>query len=102
MAFVEPWNGGEGHPFNGTFRGYPVQQEAGSVAAPHLLSKAVIAENVLHERGFPRLHVRAYGQHLVIYTQEDDERWNPTPFTGTLTGLRTMLVNDFAFVLTPT
>ena len=40
--------------------------------APHLLSQAVIAENVLHETGFPRLHVRAYGQHLVIYTQEDD------------------------------
>ena len=90
-----------------------------------MLSQAVIAENVLHEHGFPCLHVHAYGQHLVIYTQEDDDRWNrarltslqrgqyqlgltdrrgkwePTPFTGTLTELLTMLVNDFAFVLTP-
>ena len=43
------------------------------MATPHLLSHAVIAENVLHEKGFPLLHVRAYGQRLVIYTQEDDE-----------------------------
>ena len=95
------------------------------MAAPHLLSQAVMAENVLHDKGFAHLHVRAYGQHLVICTQEDDDRWNrarltslqrgqyqlgltdrrgkwePTPFTGTLTELLTMLVNDFAFVLTP-
>ena len=29
MAFVERWNGGEGHPFKWTFRGYPMQKEAG-------------------------------------------------------------------------
>ena len=28
MAFVKRWNGGEGHPFKWTFRGYPVQKEA--------------------------------------------------------------------------
>jgi hypothetical protein len=28
-------------------------------------------------------------------------KWAPTPFTGTLTELLAMLVNDFAFVLTP-
>ena len=27
--FVERWNGGEGHPFNWTFRGYRMQKEAG-------------------------------------------------------------------------
>ena len=95
------------------------------MADPRLLSQAVMAEHILHERGFPHLHVRAYAQHLVIYTQDEDERWNrarltslqsgqyqlgmadrrgkwePTPFTGTLTELLTMLVNDLAFVLTP-
>ena len=95
------------------------------MADPRLLSQGVTAETVLHEKGFPHLHVRAYGQHLVIYTEEGDERWNrarltslqngqyqlgmtdrrgkwePTPFTGTLTELLTMLVEDFAFVLTP-
>lgn len=95
------------------------------MADPRMLSQAVMAEHILREQGFPHLHVRAYGQHLVIFTQEEDERWNrarltalrsgqyqlgmadrrgkwePTPFTGTLTELLTMLVNDFAFVLTP-
>ena len=28
MAFVERWNGGEGHPFKWTFSGYPTQKEA--------------------------------------------------------------------------
>jgi hypothetical protein len=28
MAFVARWNGGEGHPFHWTFRGYPLQKEA--------------------------------------------------------------------------
>lgn len=28
-------------------------------------------------------------------------KWEPTPFTGTLSERLTMLVNDFAFVLTP-
>jgi transposase len=28
MAFVARWNGGEGHPFHWTFRGYPMQKEA--------------------------------------------------------------------------
>ena len=90
-----------------------------------MLVQAVAAENVLHEKGFPYLHVCASGQHVAIYTQEDDGHWNrarltslqsrqyqlgitdrrgkwePTPFTGTLTELLTMLVKDFAFVLTP-
>ncbi len=30
-----------------------------------------MAEQILHEQGFAHLHVRAYGQHLVIDTQED-------------------------------
>jgi hypothetical protein len=46
------------------------------VAAPHLLSQALPGENTLHEKGFPHLYVRVYGQHLVIYSQEGDERWN--------------------------
>lgn len=29
MAFLKGWNGGEGHPFRWTFRGYPMQKEAG-------------------------------------------------------------------------
>ena len=28
MAFVERWNGGEGHPLKLTFSGYPTQKEA--------------------------------------------------------------------------
>ncbi len=27
-AFVERWNGGEGHPFRRTFHGYPMEKEA--------------------------------------------------------------------------
>lgn len=30
MAFIERWNAEEGHPFNWTFRGYPMQQKVGS------------------------------------------------------------------------
>ncbi len=95
------------------------------MAAPHLLSQAVLVENTLHEKGFPHLHVRVYGPHLVIYSQEEDERWNrarltslpsgqyqlsmtdrrgkwePTPFMGTVPELLTMLVKDLAFVPTP-
>ena len=28
-AFIGRWNDGEGHPFRWTFRGYPMQAEAG-------------------------------------------------------------------------
>ena len=93
------------------------------MADPRLLSQAVMAEHILHEQGFAHLHVRASAPHLVIHTKDEAERWNrarltslrsgqyqlgmadrrgkwePTPFTGTLTELLTMLVNDFAFVL---
>lgn len=29
MAFMQRWNGGEGHPFRWSFRGYPMHKEAG-------------------------------------------------------------------------
>ena len=92
---------------------------------PEALSKAAEAHRTLHAKGFPHLRVRVHGQHLSIYTEDEDGpwnrarltflhrgqyqlgmadhrgRWEPTPFEGTRNEVLTTLVNDFAFVLTP-
>ena len=81
------------------------------------------AETILHERGYTHLHVRTYGQQLVIYSGDADDRQNrarltllrsdryrldmathrgrreTTPFTGTLLEMLAMLTDQFGFVL---
>ncbi len=83
----------------------------------------ITAERELHEKGFLHLHARLYGQHLVIYSEAGDERdnrarltqtrrdvfrmgmanhhgrWEPAPFTGTLSEMLTVLMEQFGFIL---
>ena len=92
---------------------------------PEALSRAAEVERTLHAKGFPHLRVRVHGPHRIIYTEDEDGpwnrarltflqgglyqlsmadhrgRWEPTPFEGTLNDVLTTLVNDFAFMLTP-
>ena len=92
---------------------------------PRLDSQRDSVERILREKGFPHLHVHVHGQHLVIDSQDGDERWNrarltrlsstqfqlgmadhrgrweATPFSGTLVELLTMLVDEFGFTLAP-
>jgi len=80
-------------------------------------------ENKLHAKGFTHLRVRVHGKHLVIYMEYEGQKvnrarltqikqqfyvlgmanhrgtWEPTPFTGSLTELTTMLTEQFAFAL---
>ena len=79
---------------------------------------------LLKEHGIDHLYIQARGDHLVLYSQEDEEninqvrftrlsvnkyqlsmanhkgRWEKTPFTGTIPELVEMLIEQFSFVLT--
>ncbi len=81
-------------------------------------------EEILKEQGLSHLKVQGRGDHLVIYSQEDDERvsrarltylapnsyqlgfadhrgrWETTPFTGTIPELLQLLMEQFSWVLT--
>ncbi len=78
---------------------------------------------LLKEQGIDHLYIQARGDHLVLYSQEDEEkinrirftrlsvnkyqlsmanhkgRWEKTPFTGTIPELVEMLKEQFSFVL---
>lgn len=80
-------------------------------------------ERLLQEQGITHLHIQGRGDHLVLYSLEDEEktnrvrftrlsvnkyqisiathrgRWGKTPFTGTIPELVNMLVEQFSFVL---
>ncbi|TFJ92656.1 hypothetical protein [Lentibacillus salicampi] len=84
-----------------------------------------VLEGILERKGFTHLNVRKHGNHLVIYSVEDDEKvnrarltkvtaqyyqlgmadhrgkWESTPFRGTMDEMVTLLTNDFAFALAP-
>lgn len=93
------------------------------MASPMLESACDTLENKLHTKGFTHLCVRVHGKHLVIYSEYEGEKvnrarltqlkqqfyvlgmanhrgaWEPTPFTGSLSELETMLTGQFAFAL---
>ena len=74
-------------------------------------------------QGFSHLRVRVHGKHLVIYSEYEGEKenrarltmikqqfynlgvvnhrgtWQPTPYTGSVTELTTLLIEQFALVL---
>ncbi len=78
---------------------------------------------LLKEQGVEHLYIQARGDHLVLYSLEDEEkinrvrftrlsvnkyqlsmadhkgRWEKTPFTGTIPELVDMLIEQFSFVL---
>ena len=78
---------------------------------------------LLKEQGITHLYIQARGNHLILYTLEDEEkinrvrftrlsvnkyqlsmanhkgRWEKTPFTGTIPELVEMLIEQFSFVL---
>ncbi len=55
LAFVNRWNGGEGHPFTWTCRSYPLEKEAGEVVASHLSSpKTPCTRRAFRTRCSPR------------------------------------------------
>jgi len=80
-------------------------------------------EKDLHEKGFKHLYVQAKSKHLVVYSKDGDNlvnrarlssishgtyqlsmadhtgRWEPTPYTGDLTEITTLLTEDFSFAL---
>ncbi len=78
---------------------------------------------LLKEQGIEHLYIQARGDHLILYSLEDEEkinrirftrlsvnkyqlsmanhrgRWEKTPFTGTIPELVKMLIEQFSFVL---
>lgn len=78
---------------------------------------------LLKERGINHLYIQSRGDHLMLYSLEDEEktnrvrftrlsvniyqlsianhqgRWEKTPFTGTIPELVEMLFEQFSFVL---
>ncbi len=78
---------------------------------------------LLKEQGIDHLYIQARGDHLVLYSLEDEEkvnrvrftrlssnkyqlsmaghrgRWEKTPFTGTIPELVEMLIEQFSFML---
>jgi len=78
---------------------------------------------LLKERGINHLHIQSRGDHLMLYSLEDEEknnrvrftrlsvniyqlsianhqgRWEKTPFTGTIPELVEMLFEQLSFVL---
>lgn len=80
-------------------------------------------EKMLHDRGFTHLNVIIRGTHLVIYSQDGEDkinrarltnikdqqyqlsmadhrgRWEPTPFIGSCNEITEMLTTDFSFAL---
>lgn len=86
-------------------------------------AKERLKEN-LHEQGFTHLNVRTHGAHLVIYSEEDEDKinrarltrinaqtyelsmsshrgkWETTPFTGSMAEILTLLTEQFPFTLT--
>lgn len=79
---------------------------------------------LLKEQGINHLHIQARGDHLMLYSQEDEEekinrvrfarlsvnkyqlsianhrgRWEKTPFTGTIPELVELLIEQLSFVL---
>lgn len=95
------------------------------MADEFLRSAALRTEQMLHDRGLQHLHVRVYGNHLIIYSGDPGERehrarltelrrdhyrldmagrggrWEYTPFIGTRDELLTQLTDQFGFVLAP-
>ena len=92
---------------------------------PYLVTQCDVAERTLHARGYPHPCVRVDGKHLVVYTEDGDERHNrarftalsrrqyqlgmanhrgilePTPFTGPLDELIAQLTDELGFTLVP-
>jgi len=80
-------------------------------------------ENELHKKGYSHLKVRIYGKNLVIYSEDNGDKynrarltrhnsqtyqigmadhrgkWEQTPFVGTLSEMLAMLTEQFSFAL---
>ncbi len=93
------------------------------MANPMLKVACDTLENKWHAKGFTHLYVRVHGKHLVLYSENEDEKvnrarltqikqqyyvlgmanhrgtWEPTPFKGSLSELETMLTGQFPFAL---
>lgn len=81
-------------------------------------------EQILHENGFKHLFVKKNSNHLIVYSKDEYDsinrarltysrqmqiyqlsmadhtgRWEPTPYTGEVVQLATLLTGDFSFHL---
>lgn len=95
------------------------------MADEFLRSAALGTEQLLHDRGLGNLHVRVYGNHLILYSGDPSDReqrvrltelrrdhyrldiagrggrWESTPFIGSRDELFAQLTDQFAFLLAP-
>jgi len=93
------------------------------MADPMLEVACGILQKHLQAKGFPHLLVRVHGKHVVVYSEHEGEKenrarltalkqqfynlgvanhrgtWQPTPYTGSVTELATLLTEQFSFVL---